>query len=118
MTTKLFKACGPCSVDLHWNCLTDGATAPVDTSGNNAYQCVCAAEDHETFLHPGLTGRVFRTERTTVKGPMREVDYELEPYETRTQLETGATKNKPRDDLDAAVEVRTKYVERQLYGRF
>ena len=81
--------CGPCAVGAHDLCPGIGST------------CGCAQIEHK-LEHPAISGGLYNEKVGKRYGEMRDVDYELEPYETRSFNETGATKSKPRDDLEAA----------------
>lgn len=86
--------CGTCSVGLHTQCITLASPDAV---------CLCAAEGHTAEMHPALKRVAHRTQRRApVSGAMREIDYELEPYEVRGPggvSETHSTKSAPRDDI-------------------
>jgi hypothetical protein len=111
-----YRACGPCGVRNHEQCITV-VTPEQAAEGIEPGLCGCEATDHRALDHPAF-GEVYREERGPRFGPMRDVDYDLEPYEVYTNNEANVSKSKPRDDLEAAREVQNKYYERQMYGQF
>jgi hypothetical protein len=104
---RLAHYCASCAVGLHDDCVT--LLSPDAT-------CLCEAEGHTSEIHPAIKGTVWQKSRSVIQGPMRDVDYEEEPYEVRGPggvSETHVTKSKPRDDRDQAREDRLKTEERQ-----
>lgn len=104
--------CSPCNVGLHDSCLV---------YANAGASCICLNEMHTTFEHPGLHGRVFRKDYwspQTTDQPVREVDYELEPFEQHPAGTTKANQDKPADDLEDARAAQRYYEARQAFYPF
>jgi hypothetical protein len=109
---ELFHLCGPCNVGRHDICIT-----LIDPSDPTKPRCTCAAEGHTHTIdpidgEPALTGHLRRDVVSRNRGGVRDVDYDSEPFETRTNNETGATKSKPRDDAEIDRYNKRKHDER------
>jgi hypothetical protein len=107
VTRRLQHYCGACAVGLHDDCVT--LLSPDAT-------CLCEAEGHTSEIHPAISGNVYRVQRGLYQGPMRDVDYDEEPFEIRGPggvSETHATKSAPADDREQARVDKARYDERQ-----
>ena len=64
--------------------------------------------------HPAISGQLWQSVRSRNKGPVADIDYDLEPYRVIPGGYKGATKSKPADDLEAARWLQEKTEERTI----
>lgn len=57
------------------------------------------SNNEEQYGHPAVTGLYYKRKWVRTRGPVAEVNYELEPYRVSGPSETGGAKSKPKSDL-------------------
>jgi len=62
--------------------------------------------------HPAISGEYWHDTVYRPRGPVAEIDYDLEPYRTVPQGHAGASMSKPQDDLDSALTAQLRTQDR------
>jgi len=118
------RVCHTCEVQLHEQCIVFEKVRAGELPDNNATalrgNCFCFDAQHQIGIHPALTGH-FAQRTLPKRGQMREVDYDLEPFEQVGPLDKGkgGKYGKPAADLDDAraiqAEVDWRNETREMY---
>lgn len=64
------------------------------------------SNNEQQYGHPAVTGMYYKRKWMRVRGPVAEVDYELEPFRVFRGNEVGGAKSKPTSDLQDYLESR------------
>jgi hypothetical protein len=67
--------------------------------------------------HPAISGTLLQTSRLN-RGPVAEVDYDLEPFTVRRANDSGGSKSKPADDLATNIQAARARAARTARGIF
>lgn len=71
--------------------------------------------DKNNTQHPAISGELWQQTTYRPRGPMADIDYDLEPYRTVTgRGRAGGANSKPRDDFETAREAQRATAEREI----